>query len=208
MTDQRLLGFSLAVEDGHDFHCLNCVITRTNAWAAWRDQRALAVVEFPELQRYSWTYNFARALRVVQAGPFGSRLYSIEDDGVDDEVRREAEAKAGDAGLLLTPSRPIPIRPDFLVCADCHRVYQRTDDEAAAAILNALQKAESAPQSLLGKVLYWLSKWPWLTAAVLFFIFAALLPPFVWYLRTPLLLGLSFVALVSLFFARLKIRSR
>jgi hypothetical protein len=44
--------------------------------------------------------------------------------------------------------------------------------------------------------LYWSTRWTPLTALVAFFVIAALLPPFTWWLRTPLLIGLTFVAWV------------
>jgi hypothetical protein len=44
--------------------------------------------------------------------------------------------------------------------------------------------------------LYWFSRWPWLTTAVAFFVIAAMLPPFIWWVRTPLLLGLTLVAFI------------
>ncbi len=40
--------------------------------------------------------------------------------------------------------------------------------------------------------LYWL--WPWLAAVFVFFVIAAVLPPFTWWIRTPLLLFLTLVA--------------
>lgn len=88
MDDPTLLGFSFDVSDGRKFHCLSCVTARTDARATWREQRALAIVEFPALQKYSWTYSFARALRVVRAGSFGTRLYAVDDEGLNDDLRR------------------------------------------------------------------------------------------------------------------------
>ena len=48
-------------------------------------------------------------------------------------------------------------------------------------------------------IFYWFSRWPWLTALVCFFVYAALLPAFTWYARTPMLIagvGITFVVLL------------
>ncbi|MDP9236698.1 MAG: hypothetical protein M3P30_04745 [Chloroflexota bacterium] len=56
--------------------------------------------------------------------------------------------------------------------------------------------------------LYWFSRWPWLSAAVSFFVFAAVLPPFTWWVRTPLLLGLTVLALIVLWGIKANIAHR
>lgn len=45
-------------------------------------------------------------------------------------------------------------------------------------------------------VFYWLTRWPWLWALVAFFTIAFMLPPFTWWIRTPLLLVLTLAALI------------
>lgn len=135
MGDQRLLGFSFD-PDGGNFHCLHCV---TTTQTQWRDKRTVAIVEFPTLQLYHGTYNWARALRVEMAGPFGSRLYAIADDGVEDGVRSQTEQIASWHGLLLVPSLPISIRPDKLVCRMCGWTYYRElSPEDVAALTSAM----------------------------------------------------------------------
>lgn len=42
-------------------------------------------------------------------------------------------------------------------------------------------------------------------SVIAFFVFAALLPPFVWYVRTPLLLGATALTFLVLFFVRASI---
>jgi hypothetical protein len=55
---------------------------------------------------------------------------------------------------------------------------------------------------------YWLTRWPFVGAAVAFFIFAQLLPAFTWYLRTPLLLGASLIVLIVFWGIRQNIQER
>lgn len=57
-------------------------------------------------------------------------------------------------------------------------------------------------------VLYWLSRWPFIGGVISFFVFAQMLPPFTGYLRTPLLLGASFLVLAILSAVRLGVRGR
>jgi hypothetical protein len=47
-------------------------------------------------------------------------------------------------------------------------------------------------------VFRWLCRWPWLTGAIFFFVIAQLIPPFLWYIRTPLIIALPFVLVLIL----------